>query len=170
MGNRRQDRREPRQLRPGRDARGRRFSLRCERLRLLRYGRQRPRMAARRAARRITLRSDGRLVSRSTVHVRADAAGGVQSDVRKRSDRLQAGGAAGGCRDRNAMRLTVLAFVLGSSLTLQTGAPAIQASDQWLTKPVDDRTFNTYLEFFAYDRRLPFDLKVTKVEEDQGIR
>jgi pimeloyl-ACP methyl ester carboxylesterase len=70
------------------------------------------------------------------------------------------------------MRLTVLVlpFVLGWSLTLQTGTPAVPAGDQWLTKPVDDRTFNTYLEFFTYDRQLPFDLKVAKVEEDQGLR
>jgi len=70
------------------------------------------------------------------------------------------------------MKLTVLMlpFVLGWSLTLQTGTPAVPAGDQWLTKPVDDRTFNTYLEFFTYDRQLPFDLKVTKVEDDQGIR
>ena len=70
------------------------------------------------------------------------------------------------------MRLTVLVlpFVLGWSLTLQTGTPAVPAGDQWLTKPVDDRTFKTYLEFFTYDRQLPFDLKVAKVEEDQGLR
>jgi len=70
------------------------------------------------------------------------------------------------------MRLMVLAlpFVLGWSLTLQTGTPAVPAGDQWLTKPVDDRTFNTYQEFFTYDRQLPFDLKVAKVEDDQGLR
>ena len=70
------------------------------------------------------------------------------------------------------MRLTVLALplVLGWSLTLQTAVPAAPAGDQWLAKPVDNRTFNTYLEFFTYDRKLPFDLKVAKVEEDQGIR
>jgi pimeloyl-ACP methyl ester carboxylesterase len=70
------------------------------------------------------------------------------------------------------MRLMVLVlpFVLGWSLTQQTGTPAVPAGDQWLTKPVDDRTFNTYQEFFTYDRQLPFDLKVAKVEEDQGLR
>ena len=68
------------------------------------------------------------------------------------------------------LMVMVLPFVLGWSLTLQTGAPAVPAGDQWLTKPVDDRTFNTYLEFFTYDRQLPFDLKVAKVEDDQGLR
>lgn len=70
------------------------------------------------------------------------------------------------------MRPTVLLlpFILGWNLTAQTGAPVLPAGDQWLTKPVDDRTFNTYLDFFTYDRQVPFDLKVTKVEEEQGLR
>jgi len=70
------------------------------------------------------------------------------------------------------MRLTILVlpFVLGWGLTLQTGTPAVPAGDPWLTKPVDDRTFNTYLDFFTYDRQLPLDLKVAKVEDDQGLR
>jgi dienelactone hydrolase len=61
-------------------------------------------------------------------------------------------------------------FVLGMNLALQTGAPGMPAGDQWLTKPVDDRTFNTYLDFFTYDRQLPLDLKVAKVDDDQGLR
>jgi hypothetical protein len=70
------------------------------------------------------------------------------------------------------MRLIILLapFVLGVNLALQTGAPRMPAGDQWLTKPVDDRTFNTYLDFFTYDRQLPLDLKVAKVDEDQGLR
>ena len=66
--------------------------------------------------------------------------------------------------------LILLPFMLGWSLVLQTGAPSVPAGDQWLTKPVDDRTFATYLDFFNYDRKLPLDIKVAKVEEDQGLR
>jgi len=47
-----------------------------------------------------------------------------------------------------------------------TGAPG----DQWLTRPVDDKTFNTYLDFFAYDRKLPLDIKTVKVDTDSGLR
>jgi pimeloyl-ACP methyl ester carboxylesterase len=70
------------------------------------------------------------------------------------------------------MRLTVLAlpFVLGLSIAPQTGTPVVPTGDQWLTRPVDDKTFNTYLEFFTYDRQLPLDVKIAKVEEDQGLR
>jgi dienelactone hydrolase len=71
------------------------------------------------------------------------------------------------------MKLTVpllLPLLFGWNLMLQTGAPVLPAGDQWLTKPVDDRTFSTYLDFFTYDHQLPFDLKVEKVEEAQGLR
>jgi dienelactone hydrolase len=66
--------------------------------------------------------------------------------------------------------MILVAVVLGWSLTTQTSTPAAPAGDQWLAKPVDDRTFNAYLEFFTYDRRLPLDVKFSKVEEDQGVR
>lgn len=42
-------------------------------------------------------------------------------------------------------------------------------TDPWLTNPVDDATFATYLEFSAYDKDLPFDLIVTSSEEVGGI-
>jgi dienelactone hydrolase len=45
-----------------------------------------------------------------------------------------------------------------------------KVADEWLAKPVDDRTFKTYLEFFTYDRRIPFDLKVLDTSETDGIR
>jgi dienelactone hydrolase len=35
---------------------------------------------------------------------------------------------------------------------------------------VDDQTFQTYLEFFAYDRKLPFDLRVIGNEEKDGVK
>lgn len=42
--------------------------------------------------------------------------------------------------------------------------------DQWLSKPVDNRTFETYLDFFQYDSKLPFDVKVLKTEQaDPGF-
>jgi dienelactone hydrolase len=68
------------------------------------------------------------------------------------------------------MRLLILlsmVFVLGSAP--QT-PPSVPAGDQWLTRPVDDRTFNTYLDFFNYDRNLAFEVKVANTSEDQGLR
>jgi len=64
----------------------------------------------------------------------------------------------------------VLPLILTGAIALQTGAPPVPAGDQWLTKPVDDRTFNTFLDFFNYDKKLPFDVKTAKTEEDQGLR
>jgi dienelactone hydrolase len=43
-------------------------------------------------------------------------------------------------------------------------------SDAWLSRPVDDRTYHTYLDFFAYDRQRPLDIKTTKNEEVDGVR
>jgi len=69
------------------------------------------------------------------------------------------------------MRLTLLtAVLLASHVSMQTGAPPAPDGDQWLTKPVDDKTFATYLDFFNYDRRVPFDVKIAKTEDDQGLR
>jgi len=42
-------------------------------------------------------------------------------------------------------------------------------TDQWLTRPVDDRTFKTFLNFSTYDQRIPFDLKVLGSEEKEGL-
>jgi len=67
------------------------------------------------------------------------------------------------------MKMTLLvAPALAGALAVQTGP--LPDGDQWLLKPVDDRTFATYLDFFAYDRQVPFDTKVVKAEADQGMR
>ena len=44
------------------------------------------------------------------------------------------------------------------------------AADEWLAKPVDDRTFRTFLEFFTYDRRLPLDVQVADGDQQEGIK
>ena len=41
---------------------------------------------------------------------------------------------------------------------------------EWLKNPVDDSTFKAYLEFFAYDRDLPFETQSLEVKEHEGIR
>ncbi|MCH7475921.1 MAG: dienelactone hydrolase family protein [Gemmatimonadetes bacterium] len=42
-------------------------------------------------------------------------------------------------------------------------------TDQWLTNPVDDRTFEAYLEFFSYDEALPFNTEVVTAGEAEGL-
>lgn len=44
------------------------------------------------------------------------------------------------------------------------------ASDDWLEQPVDDATLATFLDFFAYDAGLPFELEVLSTTEEEGIR
>lgn len=75
-----------------------------------------------------------------------------------------------------ASRWRVGLFVLLQGITVASVASPGAArqrtklADEWLAKPVDDRTFKTYLEFFTYDRRVPFDLKVLETSDADGIR
>ena len=43
-------------------------------------------------------------------------------------------------------------------------------ADPWLAKPVDDQSFRTYLDFFKYDDRVPFDPRIIDVSELEGVR
>jgi pimeloyl-ACP methyl ester carboxylesterase len=60
------------------------------------------------------------------------------------------------------------------SILAGAGLPAAQtkaaAGDEWLKRPVDDRTFNGYLDFFKYDAKLLFDLKVTRTDDERGVQ
>lgn len=46
----------------------------------------------------------------------------------------------------------------------------VSSGDQWLRKPVDQQTFEGFLDFFQYDTNVPFDEKVLEVNEQDGIR
>jgi dipeptidyl aminopeptidase/acylaminoacyl peptidase len=61
--------------------------------------------------------------------------------------------------------ILLIAFAMSQAASAQK-----KAADQWLSRPVDDRTFQTFLDFFAYDKQLPFDPHVLNVEEQEGIR
>ena len=43
-------------------------------------------------------------------------------------------------------------------------------SDAWLEQPVEAATFETYLDFFAYDAEVPFDLEVLSRSTEEGIQ
>jgi dienelactone hydrolase len=64
----------------------------------------------------------------------------------------------------------VLLLLVGLATGRSAFAPGQAFADQWLARPVDDRTFQTYLEFFAYDKRLPFEAQSMGVTEQEGIR
>ena len=64
----------------------------------------------------------------------------------------------------------LLTFLIALAVGQAASAQKPSAADQWLARPVDNRTFQTFLEFFAYDKQLPFELRVISVEEQEGIR
>ncbi|MCJ7488001.1 MAG: hypothetical protein MUQ25_17800 [Candidatus Aminicenantes bacterium] len=55
-------------------------------------------------------------------------------------------------------------------MPLSAFSQAERPSCKWLEKPVDDQTFKTFQDFFAYDRHLPFKMQSLKVSESEGIR
>lgn len=67
----------------------------------------------------------------------------------------------------------ICSALIVAGLAAVTAGP-IQAqqweSDEWLEQPVNQATFETYLEFFTYDSELPFDLQTRSVSEEEGIR
>ena len=77
-------------------------------------------------------------------------------------------------------RLVSLVFIAAVCAGTPAAAHA-QAStgDQWLRRPVDARTFATFLDFFTYDRALPLETVrgdsadlggVRRVHERRGFR
>jgi acetyl esterase/lipase len=67
---------------------------------------------------------------------------------------------------RVVLLFLLIGIATGESASAQKQAPA----DQWLARPVDNRTFQTFLGFFTYDKRLPFELHVIEVKEQEGVR
>jgi dienelactone hydrolase len=65
-------------------------------------------------------------------------------------------------------RFVLLLLMAGAAMVPPATAQA--AADPWLARPVDDQTFQTYLDFFAYDKKLPFDLRVIDTEEKDGVK
>jgi dienelactone hydrolase len=62
--------------------------------------------------------------------------------------------------------VALLGFAARESASAQKPKP----TDPWLERPVDNRTFQTFLDFFRYDKRLPFDQRLLGAEEQGGIR
>ncbi len=60
--------------------------------------------------------------------------------------------------------LALVTLAVATSLAAQE-----RPTDQWLTNPVEDRTFEAYLEFFAYDEALPVNTEVVTAGEAGGL-
>ena len=66
--------------------------------------------------------------------------------------------------------MRLLSFVLWLAVPVAAIAQARPEGDEWLKRPVDDRTFRTYLSFFAYDHQQPLDLKVSATQDIDGVK
>jgi dienelactone hydrolase len=64
----------------------------------------------------------------------------------------------------------VSCLVVTALLTSGVFVQADERTDPWMTGPVDDATFRTFLDFFAYDSGVPFELKRSGVDESHGLR
>ena len=68
------------------------------------------------------------------------------------------------------MKLPIAAMSVAAALASFGFGQNQPPADQWLARPVDDKTFQGYLDFFAYDRKLPFDSRVLESGDDQGLK
>lgn len=69
------------------------------------------------------------------------------------------------------IRTAAFAVALLSSASIAFAQETVPdtRTDPWLTTPVNDVTFQTYLEFFAYNESLPFDAVMGETTTEQGI-
>ena len=71
------------------------------------------------------------------------------------------------------MRINIffaILILLGSTTSLNGKAPQDESKCQWLNKPVDDMTFKTFLDFFKYDKNLPFEVQILGEREQEGVK
>src|SRR5688572_30199182 len=61
-------------------------------------------------------------------------------------------------------------WLVVGALLAPVWAAAQAPGDEWLKKPVDDRTFATFRDFFTYNRQLPFDVRSIAVDEQDGVK
>jgi dienelactone hydrolase len=66
------------------------------------------------------------------------------------------------------MKVSVILAILVCSSAVGAQSTT-DRSDEWLKKPVDAKTFETFRTFFTYDKRLPFDAKTLDTALVDGI-
>jgi poly(3-hydroxybutyrate) depolymerase len=72
--------------------------------------------------------------------------------------------------ERAPALLVLLALAAGAA-GAQGGQPKLgPLVDRWVQQPVDDATYRSFLSFFQYDRRLPFDVQVKASSDTGGLR
>ena len=72
---------------------------------------------------------------------------------------------------RRVARLLLVFLTAAAGMGVSLSAQARpDRSDEWLRRPVDDKTFRTYLSFFTYEATLPFETQMLESDELEGIR
>ncbi len=63
-------------------------------------------------------------------------------------------------------------WIVGLNVAVLTPGVAQERwpSDEWLTRPVNNATFETYRQFFTYDRSVPLDTRVLDTTQADGVR
>jgi dienelactone hydrolase len=62
-------------------------------------------------------------------------------------------------------------FVVLASLTILFSKVTQEHPNcKWLDDPIDNHTFNAYLDFFKYDKNLSFELQIIDVKEYEGVQ
>ena len=59
--------------------------------------------------------------------------------------------------------------VLVALAAVPTVLAAQVRTDEWMKKPVDEKTFQTFRTFFVYDKKQPFETKVLDTATTDGV-
>jgi dienelactone hydrolase len=70
---------------------------------------------------------------------------------------------------KQTLRLRIFLFTALSAISGVAQAQ-VTRGDEWLTRPVDDKTFQTYLDFFVYDNSLPLETQTIGTSVSEGLR
>ena len=71
------------------------------------------------------------------------------------------------------MRITIffaILILLAPITSLIGKAPQDERKCQWLNKPVHDLIFKTFLDFFKYDKDLPFEVQTLDEKKQEGVK
>jgi poly(3-hydroxybutyrate) depolymerase len=67
------------------------------------------------------------------------------------------------------LRASLTTIALFALLWASPAAAQRWDRDEWLDSPVDDATFESFLDFFAYDSGLAFEVEVISTEQREGV-
>jgi dienelactone hydrolase len=77
---------------------------------------------------------------------------------------------SGGSMTRFLARLVGALATVALCGVAPAASPQLNPGDEWLAKPVDDRTFKSFLDLFTYDRKQPLDVRTIGNDEQDGIK